>query len=167
MPQQALSKGVYQMREMREIELNTESQYLRQNPLDNARVTRTCKMTAAQAEGIRDMNTEELQEQIFVTPAEFAYLTGRTLKSVRNLMDRAQLPVHREGMPGSKRPKRFIMLQEYWAAVAHCRALITPEEKHYIDRLMRDKKTYRQVTGKALQTHKRTRRNSFSLQRAC
>ncbi|OUE95301.1 hypothetical protein AZZ90_000347 [Enterobacter hormaechei] len=155
------------MREIRENVLNAGSADLRQFPLDNVRIAHTCKMTTAQAESIRDMKTEELQEQIFVTPAEFAYLTGRTLKSVRNLMDRAQLPVHREGMPGSKRPKRFIMLQEYWAAVAHCRALITPEEKHYIDRLMRDKKTYRQVTGKALQTHKRTRRNSFSLQRAC
>lgn len=155
------------MTELREIDLTTESQHLRQFPLDNARIARTCKMTTAQAESIRDMNTEELQKQIFVTPAEFAYLTGRTLKSVRNLMDRAQLPVHREGMPGSKRPKRFIMLQEYWAAVAHCRALITPEERHYIDRLMRDNKTYRQITGKKLQTPKRTRRNSFSLQRAC
>lgn len=155
------------MREIRENVLNAGSADLRQFPLDNVRIARTCKMTTAQAESIRDMKTEELQEQIFVTPAEFAYLTGRTLKSVRNLMDRAQLPVHREGMPGSKRPKRFIMLQEYWAAVAHCRALITPEERHYIDRLMRDKKTYRQVTGKTLQTHKRTRRNTFSLQRAC
>ncbi|AST82217.1 TPA: hypothetical protein K0P24_000628 [Citrobacter farmeri] len=106
------------------------------------------------------MNTDELQKQVFVTPVEFAYLTGRTLKSVRNLMDRAQLPVHREGMPGSKRPKRFIMLQEYWDAVAHCRALITPEEKHYIDRLMRDKATYRRVTGSNHQVHKRNRRNS-------
>lgn len=145
---------------MREIELNTGSQNLRQNPLDNARIARTCKMTTAQAESIRDMNTEELQKQIFVTPVEFAYLTGRTLKSVRNLMDRAQLPVHREGMPGSKRPKRFIMLQEYWDAVAHCRALITPEERHFIDRLMRDKATYRRVTGNNHQAHKRTRRNS-------
>ena len=139
----------------------------RQNPLEPTRIKAVCKMTESQAAAIRDMKTEELQEQIFVTPAEFAYLTGRTLKSVRNLMDRAQLPVHREGMPGSKRPKRFIMLQEYWAAVAHCRALITPEEKHYIDRLMRDKKTFRQITGNTLRTHKRTRRNSFSLQRAC
>ncbi|ENR8889558.1 hypothetical protein ACEXEL_002243 [Citrobacter koseri] len=106
------------------------------------------------------MSTEELQKQIFVTPAEFAYLTGRTLKSVRNLMDRAQIQTHREGMPGSKRPKRFIMLQEYWDAVAHCRALITPEEKHYIDRLMRDKATYRRTTGKKHQTYKRTSRNS-------
>jgi len=137
----------------------------RQNPLEPTRIKVVCKMTESQATTIRDMNTEELQSQIFVTPVEFAYLTGRTLKSVRNLMDRAQLPVHREGMPGSKRPKRFIMLQEYWAAVAHCRALITPEEKHYIDRLMRDKKTYRRVTGKALQSHKRTRHSSP--QRAC
>lgn len=149
------------MTQLREIDLTAGSQHLRQFPLDNARVARTCKMTTAQAESIRDMNTEELQKQIFVTPVEFAYLTGRTLKSVRNLMDRAQLPVHREGMPGSKRPKRFIMLQEYWDAVAHCRALITPEQKHFIDRLMRDKKTYRRVTGNQHSTHKR---NSHSQQ---
>lgn len=148
------------MSEMRENELNTGSQNLRQFPLDNARIARTCKMTEAQANTIRDMSTEELQKQIFVTPAEFAYLTGRTLKSVRNLMDRAQIPTHREGMPGSKRPKRFVMLREYWYAVAHCRALITPEEKHYIDRLMRDKATYRRTTGKKHQTYKRTSRNS-------
>ncbi|RAU35976.1 hypothetical protein DBY73_011870 [Enterobacter sp. RIT418] len=111
------------------------------------------------------MNNEELQKQIFVTPVEFAYLTGRTLKSVRNLMDRAQLPVHREGMPGSKRPKRFIMLQEYWAAVAHCRALITPEERHYIDRLMSDKKTYRRITGSTHQAHKRTSRSAMNVLR--
>lgn len=154
------------MREIREIELNVESQDLRQNPLDDARIARTCKMTTVQAESIRDMNTEELQKQIFVTPAEFAYLTGRTLKSVRNLMDRAQLPVHREGMPGSKRPKRFIMLQEYWDAVAHCRALITPEEKHYIDRLMRDKATYRRTTGNKHNVLKRNSRNALSHGRA-
>lgn len=148
------------MAQSREIDLTAGSQHLRQYPLDNARIARTCKMTTAQAESIRDMNTEELQKQIFVTPIEFAYLTGRTLKSVRNLMDRAQLPVHREGMPGSKRPKRFIMLQEYWDAVAHCRALITPEEKHFIDRLMRDKATYRRVTGNNHQARKRTSRNS-------
>ena len=154
------------MTESREIELTVGSQYLRQFPLDNARIARTCKMTTAQAESIRDMNTEELQKQIFVTPAEFAYLTGRTLKSVRNLMDRAQLPVHREGMPGSKRPKRFIMLQEYWDAVAHCRALITPEERHYIDRLMRDKATYRRTTGNKHNVLKRNSRNALSHGRA-
>lgn len=148
------------MTHSREIDLTASSQHFRQFPLDGARIARICKMTDSQANAIRDMNTEELQKQIFVTPVEFAYLTGRTLKSVRNLMDRAQLPVHREGMPGAKRPKRFIMLQEYWDAVAHCRALITPEEKHYIDRLMRDKKTYRRVTGNNHLTHKRTSRNS-------
>lgn len=147
------------MKEIRENELNARSEHLRQFPLDGARVARTCKMSQVQADGIRDMNTEELQKQIFVTPVEFAYLTGRTLKSVRNLMDRAQLPVHREGMPGSKRPKRFIMLQEYWSAVAHCRALITPEEKHYIDRLMRDKASYRRTTGNK---HKVLKRNSHA-----
>lgn len=154
------------MTESREINLTSGSQDLRQFPLDNARIARTCKMTTTQAESIRDMNTEELQKQIFVTPVEFAYLTGRTLKSVRNLMDRAQLPVHREGMPGSKRPKRFIMLQEYWDAVAHCRALITPEERHYIDRLMHDKATYRRTTGNKHNVLKRNSRNALSHGRA-
>lgn len=148
------------MTQSREIELTTGSQHFRQFPLDNARIARICKMTEAQANTIRDMNTDELLKQTYASPAEFAYLTGRTLKSVRNLMDRAQIPVHREGMPGAKRPKRFIMLQEYWDAVAHCRALITPEEKHFIDRLMRDKATYRRTTGKKHQTYKRTSRNS-------
>lgn len=144
------------MTTLREIDLSSSSQHFRQFPLDSARIMRSCKMTATQAESIRDMNVEELQKQVFVTPVEFSYLTGRTIKSVRNMMDRAQLPVHREGMPGSKRPKRFIMLQEYWAAVAHCRALITPEEKHYIDRLMRDKATYRSVTRMPHRQHKRS-----------
>ncbi|WP_413510327.1 hypothetical protein [Serratia liquefaciens] len=152
------------MSKARENELSTGSrnnnETSRQHPLEPNRIAVVCKMTSTQAASIRDICTEELQKQIFVTPAEFAYLTGRTLKSVRNLMDRAQLPVHREGMPGSKRPKRFIMLQEYWEAVAHCRALITPEERHFIDRLMRDKATYRRVTGKPNQMHKRTRRTA-------
>lgn len=154
------------MTQSREIDLLTGPQHLRQFPLDNARVARICKMSEQQAGGIRDMNTEELQKQIFVTPVEFAYLTGRTLKSVRNLMDRAQLPVHREGMPGSKRPKRFIMLQEYWEAVAHCRALVTPEERHYIDRLIRDKSTYRRTTGNKHNVLKRNSRNALSHGRA-
>lgn len=92
------------MKEIRENVLNAGSADLRQFPLDNVRIARTCKMSTVQAESIRDMNTEDLQKQIFVTPVEFAYLTGRTLKSVRNLMDRKQIPVHREGMPGAKRP---------------------------------------------------------------
>lgn len=154
------------MTQSREIDFTTGSQHLRQFPLDNGRIARTCKMSTVQAESIRDMNTEELQKQIFVTPVEFAYLTGRTLKSVRNLMDRAQLPVHREGMPGSKRPKRFIMLQEYWQAVAHCRALVTPEERHYIDRLMRDKASYRRTTGNKHNVLKRNSRNALSHGRA-
>jgi hypothetical protein len=151
------------MREYRDIEIKSD---LRQYPLEPNKIARICKMTTSQSKRIRDISTEELQKQTFVTPAEFAYLTGRSLKSVCHLMDRAQLPVHREGMPGSKRPKRFIMLQEYWEAVAHCRALITPEEKHFIDRLMRDKATFRRVTGTKHEVHKRTRRNALPVQRA-
>ncbi len=149
------------MTKRRDIDISVECNDIRQFPLNGAR-NRTCRLTEAQAGSIRDMNTEELQKQVFVTPVEFAYLTGRTLKSVRNLMDRAQIPVHREGMPGCKRPKRFIMLQEYWEAVAHCRAMITPEEKHYIDRLMRDKATYRSVTKRQHTLRKRNRHSVIS-----
>ncbi len=55
------------MTESREIELNAGSQHLRQFPLDSARVARICKMSQTQADAIRDMNTEELQTQIYVT----------------------------------------------------------------------------------------------------
>ncbi|NCG53695.1 hypothetical protein GWK46_20595 [Serratia fonticola] len=105
-------------------------------------------MTAKQAAKVRDMPTDELASQIFVSAEEFAYLTGRTLKSVQHLMDRNQIPVHREGMPGSKRPKRFIMMQEYLDALRHCRAIITSDERYHIDRLMRDKTTYRRSAAK-------------------
>ncbi|NUC02765.1 hypothetical protein HUC46_23485 [Escherichia coli] len=60
------------MTQSREIDLTAGSQHLRQFPLDGARVARICKMTEAQANAIRDMNTDELQKQIFVTPVEFA-----------------------------------------------------------------------------------------------
>lgn len=120
-----------------------DTRYMRQFTIDDARAMRMCKMTAKQVEKIRDMPRDELANQIYVNAEEFAYLTGRTLKSVQHLMDRAQIPVHREGMPGSKRPKRFIMMQEYLDALRHCRAIITADERYHIDRLMRDKATYR------------------------
>lgn len=125
-----------------------DTRYMRQFPVDDARAMRVCRMTAKQAAKVRDMPTDELASQIFVSAEEFAYLTGRTLKSVQHLMDRNQIPVHREGMPGSKRPKRFIMMQEYLDALRHCRAIITSDERYHIDRLMRDKATCRRSTGK-------------------
>ncbi|KAB7898998.1 hypothetical protein GA565_19715 [Rouxiella sp. S1S-2] len=105
-------------------------------------------MTEKQTNKIRDMHRDELANQIFVCAEEFAYLTGRTLKSVQHLMDRNQIPVHREGMPGSKRPKRFIMMQEYLDALRHCRAIITSDERYHIDRLMRDKATFRKSSAR-------------------
>ena len=116
---------------------------VRQFPVDGARAQRVCRMTEKQTAKVRDMSTDELASQTFVCAEEFAYLTGRTLKSVQHLMDRNQIPVHREGMPGSKRPKRFIMMQEYLDALRNCRAIITADERYHIDRLMRDKSTYR------------------------
>lgn len=121
---------------------------LRQFPIDDARALRLCRMTAKQAAKIRDMPRNDLANQIYVNAEEFAYFTGRTRKSVLNLMDRAQITVHREGMPGSKRPKRFIMMQEYLDHLRHCRAIITADERYYIDRLMRDRATYRRSSGK-------------------
>lgn len=125
-----------------------DTRYMRQFPVDDARAMRVCRMTAKQAAKVRDMPTDELASQIFVSAEEFAYLTGRTIKSVQHLMDRNQIPVHREGMPGSKRPKRFIMMQEYLDALRHCRAIITSDERYHIDRLMRDKATYRRSSDK-------------------
>lgn len=73
------------MTQLQEIDLTAGSQHLRQFLLDNIRVARTCKMTAAQAESIRDMNTEELQKQIFVTPLEFPYLVAMSGRKVAHL----------------------------------------------------------------------------------
>lgn len=129
-----------------------DTQYARQFPVDTGRALRVCRMTAKQAAKLRDMPTDELANQIFVSAEEFAYVTGRTLKSVQHLMDRNQIPVHREGMPGSKRPKRFIMMQEYLDALRHCRAIITADERYHIDRLMRDKATYRRRSIKSGRT---------------
>lgn len=117
--------------------------YSRQFPVDTGRALRVCRMTEKQTGKLRDMSRDELASQLYVNAEEFSYLTGRTLKSVQHLMDRNQIPVHREGMPGSKRPKRFIMMQEYLDALRHCRAIITSDERYHIDRLMRDKATYR------------------------
>lgn len=125
-----------------------DTRYARQFAFDDARAMRVCKMTAKQAAKIRDMPRDELANQVFVNAEEFAYLTGRSLKSVQHLMDRAQIPVHREGMPGSRRPRRFIMMQEYLDAVRNCRAIITPDERYWVDRLMRDRATYRRSSGK-------------------
>lgn len=133
------------MQNISEIDLR----YVRQFPIDIGRALRVCRMTEKQTGKLRDMSRDELASQPYVNAEEFAYLTGRTLKSVQHLMDRNQIPVHREGMPGSKRPKRFIMMQEYLDALRHCRAIITSDERYHIDRLMRDKATYRSSSERA------------------
>ncbi|EOI6866774.1 hypothetical protein ACMVR0_002863 [Yersinia enterocolitica] len=126
-----------------------DPRYVRQFPVDMGRAVRVCRMTEKQTGKLRDMSRDELASQPYVNAEEFAYLTGRTLKSVQHLMDRNQIPVHREGMPGSKRPKRFIMMQEYLDALRHCRAIITSDERYHIERLMRDKSTYRRSHERA------------------
>ncbi|HFG8881422.1 TPA: hypothetical protein ACGIZ8_000468 [Yersinia enterocolitica] len=132
------------MQNISEIDLR----YVRQFPIDIGRALRVCRMTEKQIGKLRDMSRDELANQPYVNAEEFSYLTGRTLKSVQHLMDRNQIPVHREGMPGSKRPKRFIMMQEYLDALRHCRAIITSDERYHIDRLMRDKSTYRRSVAR-------------------
>lgn len=135
------------MTELREIVLNPKSQHLRQFPLDPARV-RQCKMTPRQANQIRDWHLDDLRKEEDVSPEEFAYLTGRTLKQVRNMMDRDQVDVNKEGFPGSKRPKRFIMLQLYWQKMKGCRAIVTKEEREWMNHLMKTDASFRRITNK-------------------
>lgn len=144
------------MTESREIVLNTRSKDLRQFPLDPVRV-RGCKLTPNQTKRIRDMDLDELRKQESVSPEEFAYLTGRTIKAVRNLMDRDQIDVNREGFPGSLRPKRFVLLQLYWVKMRDCRSIVTPEEKEWINHLMKTDAAYRRITNKT--TNNAFRRN--------
>ncbi|EPF1074158.1 hypothetical protein ACSQMP_002109 [Salmonella enterica] len=135
------------MKELRENELNTQSQHLRQFPLDPARV-RQCKMTTTQVNRIRDWNLDDIRKEEFVSPEEFAYLTGRTLKQVRNMMDRNQVDMNKEGFPGSKRPKRFILLQLYWQKMKGCRAIVTKEEREWMNHLMKTDASFRRITNK-------------------
>ncbi|EKN3350885.1 hypothetical protein [Yersinia enterocolitica] len=72
-----------------------------------------------------------------ITPREFCSRTGRSYGSVVNMMDRNQLPVHREGRPGTKRPRRFIMWNEYLEAMAKTRALCTGAEREWIENIIR------------------------------
>lgn len=135
------------MTQSREIVLNTQSQHLRQFPLDPARV-RQCKMTPTQVNRIRDWNLDDIRKEEYVSPEEFAYLTGRTLKQVRNMMDRNQVDMNKEGFPGSKRPKRFIMLQLYWQQMKGCRAIVTKEEREWMNHLMKTDASFRRITNK-------------------
>lgn len=75
-----------------------------------------------------------------ITPREFCSRTGRSYGSVVNMMDRNQLPVHREGRPGTKRPRRFIMWNEYLEAMTQTRALCTREEREWIENIIRKDK---------------------------
>ncbi|EPA9244760.1 hypothetical protein ACQ8FT_003560 [Yersinia enterocolitica] len=50
-----------------------------------------------------DRNTPKFSEPEPITPREFCARTGRSYGSVVNMMDRNQLPVHREGRPSVTR----------------------------------------------------------------
>ncbi|MEG2692061.1 MAG: hypothetical protein RR987_16460 [Hafnia sp.] len=112
-----------------------ETDAVRQFPLEEERLGRL-GLKPHHIRRIRDLPIDELAKCELVNPGEFAMLTGRTLKSVQHLLDRALIPVHREGMPGSKRPKRFVVLQEYWKAVKNSRAIITSRERQLIAQCM-------------------------------
>ncbi|EPE4184540.1 hypothetical protein ACSILP_001008 [Yersinia enterocolitica] len=84
-----------------------------------------------------DRNTPKFSEPEPITPREFCTRTGRSYGSVVNMMDRNQLPVHREGRPGTKRPRRFIMWNEYLEAMAKTRALCTGAEREWIESIIR------------------------------
>ncbi|PHZ22655.1 hypothetical protein [Yersinia massiliensis] len=82
-------------------------------------------------------NTPKFSEPEPITPREFCARTGRSYGSVVNMMDRNQLPIHREGRPGTKRPRRFIMWNEYLEAMAKTRALCTGAEREWIENIIR------------------------------
>lgn len=84
-----------------------------------------------------DRNMPKFSEPEPITPREFCSRTGRGYGSVVNMMDRNQLPVHREGRPGTKRPRRFIMWNEYLEAMAKTRALCTSAEREWIENIIR------------------------------
>lgn len=84
-----------------------------------------------------DRKTMSFAEPEPITPREFCSRTGRSYGSVVNMMDRNQLPVHREGRPGTKRPRRFIMWNEYLEAMAKTRALCTGAEREWIEDIIR------------------------------
>ncbi|CNB75134.1 TPA: hypothetical protein ACPZFU_003004 [Yersinia enterocolitica] len=84
-----------------------------------------------------DRKTMSFAEPEPITPREFCSRTGRSYGSVVNMMDRNQLPVHREGRPGTKRPRRFIMWNEYLEAMAKTRALCTGAEREWIENIIR------------------------------
>ena len=87
-----------------------------------------------------DRKTMSFAESEPITPREFCARTGRSYGSVVNMMDRNQLPVHREGRPGTKRPRRFIMWNEYLEAMAKTRALCTGAEREWIENIIRKDK---------------------------
>ncbi|CQH42016.1 hypothetical protein [Yersinia enterocolitica] len=87
-----------------------------------------------------DRNTPKFSEPEPITPREFCTRTGRSYGSVVNMMDRNQLPIHREGRPGTKRPRRFIMWNEYLEAMAKTRALCTGAEREWIENIIRKDK---------------------------
>ncbi|EMO1103981.1 TPA: hypothetical protein ACJCW2_001122 [Yersinia enterocolitica] len=87
-----------------------------------------------------DRKTMSFAEPEPITPREFCARTGRSYGSVVNMMDRNQLPVHREGRPGTKRPRRFIMWNEYLEAMAKTRALCTGAEREWIENIIRKDK---------------------------
>ncbi|HFU8418194.1 TPA: hypothetical protein ACH7G7_002527, partial [Escherichia coli] len=71
--------GVYQkMAKQRDFEQITTHQHCRLYPLDGYITMNVCKMSSTQAGRIRDMSLSDLQQQEFVSPEEFAYITGRT-----------------------------------------------------------------------------------------
>ncbi|CQD62759.1 Uncharacterised protein [Yersinia enterocolitica] len=84
-----------------------------------------------------DRKTMSFAEPEPITPREFCARTGRSYGSVVNMMDRNQLPVHREGRPGTKRPRRFILWNEYLEAMAKTRALCTGAEREWIENIIR------------------------------
>ncbi|HCN2177357.1 TPA: hypothetical protein N6Q14_003871, partial [Escherichia coli] len=139
--------GVYQkMAKQRDFEQITTHQHCRLYPLDGYITMNVCKMSSTQAGRIRDMSLSDLQQQEFVSPEEFAYITGRTYKAAKNIMDRNEsLLIKEYATPDATRPKRFIRLQHYWAAIINNKASLTPREHLFINEIRNNKTLYREM----------------------
>ncbi len=140
------------MTKRRDLQQITTHQHCRQYPLDGNLTMSICKMTASQASRIRDMSLQELQQQLYVSKEEFAYITGRTHKAVGNIMDRNDSLVHREyTTPDALRPKRYVKLQRYWATIINNKASITPQEQKFINELQSQPERHRKLMKQNLE----------------
>ncbi|HAX5139832.1 TPA: hypothetical protein JZG41_004153 [Escherichia coli] len=148
------------MTKQRDLQQITTHQHCRQYPLDGHLAISICKMSAAQANHIRDISLKELQQQEYVSREEFSYITGRTHKAVGNILDRNDSLVHREyTTPDAKRPKRYVKLQRYWATIINNKASLTPQEQKFINEIQNQPEHHKKLMKQNIKFRKSKEQN--------